>query len=228
MKIDSSVTNLNTAEQDIFGLSLIPVTSAFAPAAPPPLSLPDLPPELLSPEALVVMLGLGAGAILIGTQPAPPARKPHKDAQDRDLPDNKQVLKVFDAVEIVEQAFFTPSPVFGNLLIRAIGQIAKGFFDIHHGHWAQFSDLEKQSDEIQRAIFGPLADEIEKKFREAALQQRNDRNSGVWLERTVKRVKVGGAGRGKTVWEQSVGSGFDKPARRRVGKLHAESGHQDV
>src|SRR6266446_1356644 len=146
MKIDSSVSNLNTAEQDIFGLSLIPVTSAFAPAAPPPLSLPDLPPELLSPEALVVLLGLGAGAVLIGTQPAPPARKPHKDSKDRDLPDNKQVLKVYDAVEIVENTLFTTGPVFGNMLLRAIGQIAKGFFDFHHGHWVQFSDLQKQSD----------------------------------------------------------------------------------
>jgi hypothetical protein len=169
---------------------------------------------------LVLLAGLVAGTVLAGFEKPHGPRKPHKTPDGRDIPDNTKVVKVFDAVEAVEEVLFTPGPVFGGMLLRAFTQILKSFFDIKHGHWEPMNELEKQADEIQEAIFGKVADAIEAKIREKALQQSNDRRTGIWLE--------GGAREGPAfTFKQTFGFGHNRNFRVRLGEMHTNAKEWD-
>jgi len=193
--------------------------------------LPELPAGAPpSPAVLVLLAGLIAGTVLagLGDKPLRP-RRPHQDEKGNDFPDNKKVLKVFDAVEVVEDVLIRESdPLLSQLLLRSFINVIKEAQHAAHD-WQNPVELATASKEAREAIFGPVADELEKRIRQKALQQTNDRFSGVWLERTVKRVgRPGGGPKGSTLWTQSAGGGHNKPSRLRKGILHSESGTQDV
>src|SRR6266403_3518644 len=100
---------MNTGEPNVFGLMLTPTVSALV--APPPIEIPEWPPELLSPAGAILLLGIGTGLVLADIKPGSPPRRPHQDEKGRELPDNKRVVKVKDAVDAVEETLFSGGPV---------------------------------------------------------------------------------------------------------------------
>src|SRR5712691_2276364 len=145
--------------------------------------IPEFPPEVpLEPAALVLLAGLVVGTILATTGGEPPRpRAPHKDKEGKDLPDNTEVLKLFDGVEVVENVLIRDKATaadLGTLLLRAVISM----FKVGHGVWHDFDVLMAESQQLREEVWGPLADVLEERLREATLQQQN-------LRKHVKKTR---------------------------------------
>jgi hypothetical protein len=177
--------------------------------------IPDLPPGM-SPAALVLMAGLITGAVLAGLgDETPRARKPHKDEAGRDLPDNTKVLKVFDAVEVIESVLIHDKDT-QALLAKLILKALIAIFKVGHGVWHNAADAIVESQEVREEVWGELATKIENRLREKVLQQSNARFRGVWVEGGLKKTQTPE----RTIYSQEVWRGDLKPFTIRQGKLH--------
>jgi hypothetical protein len=208
---NTSVVNSNT----ILALSIPPI----APGKVFP--IPNLPSAPGSPAAeLVLLAGLVAGMVLAGIGDEPPrARKPHKDENDKDFPDNSQVLKVFDAVEVVEDVLIrdpATAGLLGTLIVRAIISI----FKVGHGVWHDVDVLMAESQKLREEVWGPLADALDKKLRAKALQQSNDRRTGIWLEGGARESP-------EFTFKQQFGFGHNRNFRVRLGVMHTNAKEWD-
>ena len=177
--------------------------------------IPDVPAGA-SPATLVLLAGLVAGAILAGLgDESKRPRKPHQDKQGKKLPDNIKVLKVFDAVDVIETALIT-DPNTQNLLTRVILKSFTKIFTVGHATWHDIAEMQSDIAEVRREVWEELADYLQSKIREAALQQANARFRGSWVEGGLKKSQVGT----RTIYSQEGFRGDLRPFTIRQGKLH--------
>src|SRR5438045_7422660 len=121
---------------DFLALSLPP----YAPGKLFP--IPALPEETPPNAAAVVLLaGLVVGTVLAGLGQEPPkARKPHFDDKGKKRPDNTKVLKVFDAVEVVEKVLITDKETETALTAVIVRSFTK-IYSIGDTAWHSIDDL---------------------------------------------------------------------------------------
>src|SRR5439155_21623740 len=118
---------------------------------------------------VALLAGLIAGTILAGLgEEKPRARKPHQDEKGNDLKDNTKVLKLSTAIDVVEEVLIKDPgtrTALSAVIVRAFTKI----FTTGHQAWHSVDELIADIDLIRQEVWGPLADLIQKRLREAVL-----------------------------------------------------------